>query len=392
MTTTDIRNRTLAQTLAVQSQIHLAGTVGRLLKQIRDIERIAPLFIQAGLVRPVERPNPLDLRVAGISTRAVVKPALGGFLYVAAATRIDIAVESNMVSTVGHNSISEIDDIDFDNQSKRLQLINIRQAYKMVEAALESPEHFDLILLDCPLLLNRSMVPPGNDGRYSGLRKTYDDTVGIISSFWRSQKEKLFPWNARGPVVAGIASERYGAIVQIAQQDLRTAEGRNQILSSEMVDESKLGSLIGADDLIVGVGRDRFVNGILGNCTRTVAFKLNVQTPRMEPADVVERGVFGFHFKTAHRSRPNLLHFVGSEREWNLHHLDKVAGQVMAVSIIGGREALALPIQLAAREQRALDSFIDFYRRSVSDEIKGRGIEDAWLSDLDAIALEGGLE
>ncbi len=37
-------NRTLAQTLAVQSQIHLPGTVGRLLKQIRDLERIAPLL------------------------------------------------------------------------------------------------------------------------------------------------------------------------------------------------------------------------------------------------------------------------------------------------------------------------------------------------------------
>jgi hypothetical protein len=59
-------NRTLAQTLAVQSQIHLPGTVGRLLKQIRDLERVAPLFVKAGLVRAVARPNPINTRAAGI--------------------------------------------------------------------------------------------------------------------------------------------------------------------------------------------------------------------------------------------------------------------------------------------------------------------------------------
>ena len=34
-------NRTQAQTLAVQSQVHLPGTVGRLLKQIRDRKMVA---------------------------------------------------------------------------------------------------------------------------------------------------------------------------------------------------------------------------------------------------------------------------------------------------------------------------------------------------------------
>jgi hypothetical protein len=35
---------TLAQRLAVMTQIHLPGTVGRILKQNRDIEAIAPYF------------------------------------------------------------------------------------------------------------------------------------------------------------------------------------------------------------------------------------------------------------------------------------------------------------------------------------------------------------
>ena len=82
-------NRTLAQTLAVQSQVHLPGTVGRLLKQIRDLERVAPVFVKAGLVRAVERPNPLNVRASGIATQSSITKTIGGFLYGAAACRCD---------------------------------------------------------------------------------------------------------------------------------------------------------------------------------------------------------------------------------------------------------------------------------------------------------------
>jgi hypothetical protein len=125
-------NRTLAQTLAVQSQIHLPGTVGRLLKQIRDLERVAPLFVRAGLVRAVNRPNPVNTRASGIATQASTTKAIGGFLYAAAACRCDVLVEQNAISTAGQDSACEIDDINFENQSKRLALAAMRQA--VVEA------------------------------------------------------------------------------------------------------------------------------------------------------------------------------------------------------------------------------------------------------------------
>src|SRR5271166_5504128 len=94
-------NRSLAQTLAVQSQVHLPGTVGRLLKQIRDLERVAPLFVKAGLVRAVERPNPISTWASGIATQALTTRTIGGFLYGAAAFRCDLLVEHNAISTAG---------------------------------------------------------------------------------------------------------------------------------------------------------------------------------------------------------------------------------------------------------------------------------------------------
>ncbi|MGA7934765.1 MAG: hypothetical protein WCA35_14570, partial [Kovacikia sp.] len=197
------QGRSLTQSLAIQSQIHLPGTVGRILSQIRDIEQVAPLFADAGLVKSVDRPNPLNLRVAGISTQYSVKKTLGGYLYVAAASRLDLAVDNNAVSTVGQDSTCELDDINFEDQSKRLQLIGIRQAYEMADAALQSGDPYDLILLDCPLTLERSMVPQRIDrsGEY-GL--TFEQTLKTISAFWENHRSKLLPWNPEGTAIVGL--------------------------------------------------------------------------------------------------------------------------------------------------------------------------------------------
>ncbi len=377
------QGRSLAQTLAIQSQIHLPGTVGRILKQIRDIERVAPLFVEAGLVRSIERPNPLNMRVAGIATQSTTTKTIGGFLYAAAAVRVDLAVENNVISTVGQDSTCELDDINYENQSKRLQLIGVRQAYEMADAALRSENHYDLILLDCPLMLDRSMVPPREAKSYAGDRTAFQSAIAAISNFWSIHQQQLLPWNPNGTAVVGLASERYGAIVHIAQQDLRTAEGRKHILSTEAIDVDLIRNIAGSEEAIAGVGERRFVYGILGSYTRTAAFRMNVQTPRMEPSDVVNLGVLGFHFKAAQTTGPRLLQLIGDEPHWNQKTLDGVCSQVMALTVVGGVQASPLPIQLAEREQQALAQFIEYYNNNVQAEIKQRKVEDLWLSDLD---------
>ena len=104
----------------------MPGTVGRLLQQIRDLEQLAPLFVSAGLVKPIERPNPLNIKVAGIATRSATQKTLGGFLYASAAVSLELTIKDNAVATSGQNSTTELDDIDFVNQSKRLALIQIK--------------------------------------------------------------------------------------------------------------------------------------------------------------------------------------------------------------------------------------------------------------------------
>jgi hypothetical protein len=377
MTTT---NKTLAQTLAVQSQVHLPGTVGRLLKQIRDLERVAPLFVKAGLVRAVERPNPINVRASGIATHTSTTKTIGGFLYGAAAARCDLLVEQNAVSTAGQDSACEIDDINYENQSMRLALAAMRQAYELADRAVVE-ERGRLIYLDTPLVMDRSMVP--SRAGDAGYQAAYKATHHVIESFWEKHRERLYPWNVNGPVIIGLASQRFGAIVQSAQQDLRLAEGRSQLLPTETIDRAQLEALDGVREAILGVGERRFVHGILGSFTRTAAFRMNVHAPRMEPGNVVEFGVIGLHFRAGQTTEPRLLQLVGDAPAWTSAAIDEVVGLTMALTAVGGAAATPLPVQLAERELTALGPFLEHYSRSVAGELKRREIESVWLSDFD---------
>jgi hypothetical protein len=375
-------NRTLAQTLAVQSQIHLPGTVGRLLKQIRDLERVAPLFVKAGLVHAVARPNPINTRAAGIATHATTTKAIGGFLYGAAACRCDLLVEQNAISTAGQDSACEIDDINFENQSKRLALASMRQAYELADRAV-TEERARLIYLDTPLIMDRGMVPPSDRVGDEGYKAAYAATLETIESFWSRHREHLFPWRAEGPVIVGLASQRFGAIVLSAQQDLRIQEGRSQLLPTENINRDHLSALDGIRDAILGVGERRFVHGILGSFTRTAAFRMNVHTPRMEPSSVVDLGVIGLHFRAGQTTQPRLMQLIGDAPAWTASAIDKIVGLTMALTAVGGAASAPLPVQLAERELNALGPFLEHYSRSVAGELKRRELEDIWLSDWD---------
>ena len=53
-------------------------------------------------------------------------------------------------------------------------------------------------------------------------------------------------------------------------------------------------NLEGLDESLVGVGDLRFINGILGNYSRTIAFRLSEQEKRIEPNIEAKQGLIGF--------------------------------------------------------------------------------------------------
>lgn len=371
----------LVQNLAVQAQLNLPGTAGRLLKQIRDLESVAPRFVEAGLVQNVARPASLDTRLAGISTRFTTEKLAGGFLFVCAAVRLDLRFERNALATEGTDSACVIDDIDFQDQSKRLQLMEIRQAYELADHAMKQENPPQILLMEGPLVLNRSMVPLGKASQHT---LEYDRVLELIRAFWNDHQSKLFPWNPEGTVVAGIATERLGAIASISKQDLRTVEGQQKLLRCDLPNIEALGDLNKQLASISGIGEKRFVRGVLGNNSRTAAFHMNVQTPRMEPASLVDEiGVVGFHYRSGIRTEPLLVQLLGNDTCWTSQRLNELAGTLIASTVQKEGYAVPVPFQLADRQLHGLSYFLQQYCSTMKQELKNREIEDSWLSDLD---------
>ena len=374
-----MRERSLAQSLAIESQIRLPGSAGRLLKQIRDIESVAPIFRDAGLVKAVDRPATIDLTVSGIATHSCIKRALGGFIFASAAVRTDMLIDANRISTCGSDSVAELDDIDFEAQRKRLDLVEMRQAYVLAERLLKSSVASQLILLDTPLFIAREMIPLKRNVKHW---QEYEKTRTTIATFWENYREQLFPWNPQGAVLVSVVAQRFSAIVSIARQDLRKEDGRKHLLLSDGFDQDQANQLVDLEQRLSGVGDYRFIKGILGAFTRTMAFRMTENRARMEPAESVEAGVIGFHYRGGRSSEIQMAQLAGEESDWNTDTLNAVAWKLMVLDMQGQRMNTPLPQLLGQQQLRMLEQFTAYYRQGLSNAMKENEIEETWLSGL----------
>lgn len=375
-----MKNSSLAQTLAIESQIRLPGSAGRLLKQIRDIESVAPIFRDLGLVRSVARPSVINVSVSGVATSSRIKKALGGFIYASAGVRTDMLIDENRVSTRGTDSVSELDDIDFEAQRKRLDLVEIRHGYQLVQRMLEAGLKAQLILLDTPLFISREMIPLKRNQKHWD---EYDRTRELINAFWEKYRSSLFPRNPEGPVLASVLAERFSAVVSIARQDLRSEEGRKHLLVSDGFRSERVSELRDLDEKLFGIGDLRFINGILASFTRTIAFRMTENRSRMEPTEAVSEGVVGFHYKGGRGSQIHMVQLAGEEPDWTSEQLDAVAWKLMVLDLQNQRETKPLPQVLGDQQLKVLDQFVGYYRQGLNDALKKNDVEDVWLSGLD---------
>jgi len=384
-------NVSLARRLSLTTQLYLPGTAGRISQQIRELERVAPDYVEAGYVRKLVQPSPLNLHVGGIATadKGPVR-IMGGFLYAVGGLRTDLKIRDNQVGTGSKNSTCEMDDIDFEDQRLRLKLIAIRHAYELAAASLEDGEQRDLLIVDTPLLLSRSLSSAREGSLYPNKRQTYEQTREAIDEFWKNYQDRLFPWNPKGPMLVSVGTGRYGDILDMAQRDFRNKDTKSFVLEQE---QARLKPLINLDKLgkaVLSIGQERFLTGILESYHRTVAYRMNVQTPQMEPKWLADIGVYGFHFKAAQGTRPLLAQVVGPAEGWPTEAFDRLAAWLMALTALGGKKAVPLPVYLSDRElSRPLDVFLQNYAREVYGYLRNRKLEQQWLSDFDDFELEG---
>src|SRR5207302_373998 len=80
-------------------------------------------------------------------------------------------------------------------------LISLRQSYELADAAMTDGTRRDLIILDTPLLLSRSMVAPREDAAHHGHRAAYEAALARVERFWSDYRDAVYPWREDGPVV-----------------------------------------------------------------------------------------------------------------------------------------------------------------------------------------------
>ena len=78
-------------------------------------------------------------------------------------------------------------------------------------------------------------------------------------------------------------------------------------------------------------------------------------------------------------------HMLGPAEKWSAAKIDEVAGLLMAMSAIGGRQAQPLPLLLAERELAPLSGFLESFARGVRHHLRSRKLEEGWLAGLDEL-------
>lgn len=387
----ETENLSLVRRLALTTQLYLPGTAGRIAHQVRLLEQVSQVFSQAGFVRKIHLPSPLSVHAGGIATEDKGPISImGGFLYAVGALRLDLIVKDNQLKLGSQNSCCEVDDIDYEDQRLRLKLISIRQSYELASAALNDGEDRDLLIMDCPLLLSRSFAGLKSMKNLDVQDNTYDNTLNAIEEFWKNHQHQLFPWNPTGTRLVSVGSGRFHDLLGLVQRDLRDISTRDLIPASEGLRPENFQPIDHLNQAILSIGQKRFLQGLLDAYTRTVAYRVDLQSPQHEPSWLSKLGLYGFHFKSAQGTSVQFAQVVGSTEDWTSSGFDRLAALLMSLSTLGGLRAAPLPILLANRDlDKPLQYFLKNYSREVLRYLSERRLEEQWLADFDTLELIG---
>ncbi len=372
----------ISQSIVANIQLGLPATVSKLSSKMRFIDKIAPSLKKCGVIRNIELINPLTIMASGISATNRTSNAFGGILYVAGAVRQDVLIDDGSIYKTRQESIVDVDEIDDLDNQKKLKFIDIINVYKLLEDLMEDDEKPELVLVDVPLVLERSDAPV--DDRID-IMKIYDECKKTIKSFWEKYKENIYPFSKRGIKIASVGTKRFGAIVFALTQD-------NLRYIPDKIDSSIIERIENLMPKIKDVGIKRLLTGILVKRTRTAAFQydgLNKDS-RLEPESLRKVGLMGMHIKAGNTTPPLLVEVLGSVGNWTTEMLDELASQVISLITFDQQKAMPLPLWYAKYALKPVEAtnngknaILQFYKTQAREMLKNEELESIWREDLD---------
>jgi len=372
----------LSQSIVANIQLGLPATVSKLSSKMRFIDKIAPALKESGVVRNIELITPLAIKASGIAATNRTSNAFGGMLYVAGAVRQDILISEGSIYKTRQESIVDVDEIDDLDNQKKLKFIDIINVYKLLSELMEDDEKPELVLVDVPLVLERSDAPL-EDRR--DIIKFYNKCRETIKFFWDKYKDMVYPFNENGIKIVSVGTKRFGAIIYALTED-------NLVYIPDEVDKSIIKKMEELMPKIQDVGIKRLLTGILVKRTRTAAFQydgLNKDN-RIEPEIIRDAGLIEMHIKAGNTTPPLLVEVLGSTKDWSSEMLDELASQVISLIAFDQKKALPLPLWYAKYALKPVEAtnngknvILEYYKTQAREMLQNEALENIWKEDLD---------
>lgn len=372
------RDISIANSLVAKVQLGLPSTVAKLGSKMRFIDQIAPKLRNSGVIRTVTKKVPLTLNVTGIATASKTIPAFGGILYSAGALRQDLSIQDGVVYQTYQDSLVDIDEADDVDVTQKLKFVHINQMYDLLEELLNEANRPELVIVDSPLILERSDAPLES---YEELHFDYIACKERIEQFWKDHKHEIYPFNSSGVKIVSISSKRFGSVFYGL-----TSEHTEKYMIDSLVTQ-ELSSLSTSFDKIKKVGVKKLLNGVLTRRTRTAAYEFDLLTSdnRLEPQFVRELGVINFHFRAGMRTMPLLVEAIGHKEDWKTESVDELTSDLISLYTIDQLKALPLPLWYASHGLKAIKTgtIIQYYKSQAHEMIKNENVESVWTEEVD---------
>jgi len=368
----------LANSLVAKVQLGLPSTVTKLSSKMRFIDHIAPKLRNSGVVRTVEKIMPLTIRVSGIATASKAINAFGGMIYSAGAVRQDLIIDEGSIYQTYQDSLVDIDEADDIDIVKKFKFIHITQMYDLLEELLTEMERPQLVIVDTPLLLERSDAPLE---MYHQLFTDYNNCKERIGSFWKEHKEKMYPYNANGVCLVSLSNKRFGSIFY----GLSVPDGDRYII--DQITRDVIQEVDNAFEKIKRVGVKKLLHGVLTRRSRTAAYEFSLLTDnnRLEPVSVRELGLINFHFRAGMNTLPLLAEVIGTKADWDTKKINELASYLVSLVTIDQPKALPLPLWYAdyALKPIKTGTILHYFKTQAREMIRSEEVEKVWTEEPD---------
>jgi hypothetical protein len=375
----------LAQELTAQVQLGLMGTVGKLSRQLRAIDRIAPQLKDGGVVRKVTVDRDRKRRSVGVAEASRSLQAFGGVLYSVAAVAHEMFTAGSDMSHDGQNSRMDVGDMSLLEFEKRVDWKTFLAVYDLLGEIFESDSLPDLILLDTPLILGRrvfaQVLDSGDEQKLDlPLKKEIEALQQKINGFWDRHRQRCFPYAENGPKIVSLHRGRL-------REPLSALQGRGGMVTPDRIDAEVLNLMRTEWAQVLSVGIERLLLGILGADQRTAAFQREQAKDKDAfPKSLIEGGTLTFHYLTGMRGQPVHVETLGSAQDWTERGgsgaLDALAGDLMALTYFDHKKALPLPLWHAQNAVQVVKrkGILEFYKRETLRAMQEEQVDQAWMT------------